>query len=34
MTHNAGPYHSDPYFWMMNGILIGFIESLKRSVSV
>ncbi len=30
VTHNAGPFHSDPYFWMMNGILIGYCEFLKK----
>lgn len=30
VTHNSGPFHSDPYFWMMNGILIGYSEFLKK----
>lgn len=26
LTHNAGPFTSDPYFWMFNGILMGLIK--------
>jgi hypothetical protein len=34
LTHNAGPFHSDPYFWIMNGSIIGFIESKKKLLTV
>lgn len=33
ISHNAGPFHSDPYFWMINGILIGYLEFIKRPIS-
>ena len=33
ISHNAGPLHSDPYFWMINGILIGYLEFIKRPIS-
>lgn len=29
-THNAGPFHSDPYFWIVNAIIIGYIDHIKK----
>lgn len=30
ITHNSGPLTMDPYFWIVNGLLLGIISELKR----
>jgi hypothetical protein len=29
LTHNAGPFTSDPYFWIVNGLIMGRIVRLQ-----
>ena len=33
-THNAGPFHAEPFFWMANGILYGLIAVIKVNTNM
>jgi hypothetical protein len=33
-THNAGPFHAEPLFWMANGFLYGLIAVIKINTNI